>query len=109
MTVTPSAITVTFNKPVVFSTVTSSDIQFTSTPPGVSVVVGTPQAVDNPTDPTIVAFPYSFSYKNPPTTTANGTYTFIVSGPIISEDRKDTRSLQPDHLHSRRHDLARGR
>ena len=34
VTVTPSAITVTFSKPVVFSTVTSSDLQFTSTPPG---------------------------------------------------------------------------
>ena len=47
--------------------------------------MGTPQAIDNPTDPTIVAFPYSFSYKNPPTTTANGVYTFIVSGPIMAE------------------------
>src|SRR5208282_5662067 len=65
VTVTPSAIDVTFSKPVVFSTVTSSDLVFQATPPGVSVVVGTPQAVDNPTDPTIVAFPYSFSYKNP--------------------------------------------
>ena len=68
VTVTPSAIDVTFTKPVVFSTVTSSDLVFQATPPGVSVVVGTPQAIDNPTDPTIVAFPYSFSYKNPPTT-----------------------------------------
>ncbi|MGZ3470762.1 MAG: S8 family serine peptidase, partial [Isosphaeraceae bacterium] len=85
VTVTPSAIDVTFTKPVVFSTVTSSDLVFQATPPGVSVVVGTPQAIDNPTDPTIVAFPYSFSYKNPPTTTANGVYTFIVSGPITAE------------------------
>ena len=85
VTVTPSAIDVTFTKPVVFSTVTSSDLVFQATPPGVSVVVGTPQAIDNPTDPTIVAFPYSFSYKNPPTTTANGVYTFIVSGPIMAE------------------------
>src|SRR5271157_1439857 len=88
VTVSPSAITVTFSKPVDFSTVSSSDIQFTSTPPGVSVVLGTPQAIDNPTDPTVVAFPFSFSYKNPPTTTANGTYTFLVSGPIVSEDGK---------------------
>ena len=85
VTVTPSAITVTFTKPVVFSTVTSSDLVFQATPPGVSVVVGTPQAIDNPTDPTIVAFPYSFSYKNPPATTANGVYTFIVTGPIMAE------------------------
>src|SRR5271157_1579314 len=85
VTVTPSAIDVTFSKPVVFSTVTSSDLVFQATPPGVSVVVGTPQAIDNPTDPTIVAFPYSFSYKNPPTTTANGVNTFIVTGPIMAE------------------------
>ncbi len=88
VTVTPSAITVTFSKPVQFSTVSSSDIQFTSMPPGVSVVLGTPQTVDNATDPTIVAFPYSFSDKNPPPATANGNYTFIVTGPIISEDGK---------------------
>ena len=86
VTVTPSAITVTFNKPVQFSTVTSSDIKFTSTPPGVTVLIGTPQAIGSATDPTEVSFPYSFSYKNPPTTTANGNYTFIVSGPIISQD-----------------------
>ncbi len=88
LTVTPSAIQVTFNKPVVFSTISSSDIQFTATPAGVSVVLGTPIAVDNPTDPTIVDFPFSFSYKNPPTTSANGTYTFLVSGPVMSEDGK---------------------
>ena len=86
VTVTPGGITVTFNKPVVFSTVSSSDIQFTATPPGVSVKIGTPVAVDNPADPTIVDFPFSFSYSNPPITTANGTYTFVVNGPIMSED-----------------------
>ena len=88
LTVTPSTITVTFNKPVNFSTVSSSDIQFTSTPPGVSVVIGTPQAVDNATFPTIVAFPYSFTDKNPPPATANGTYTYTVSGPIVAQDGK---------------------
>ena len=40
VTVTPSAITVTFTKPVDFSTVTSSDLVFQATPPGVSVVRG---------------------------------------------------------------------
>ena len=48
VTVTPSAIDVTFTKPVVFSTITSSDLVFQAMPPGVSVVVGTPQAIDNP-------------------------------------------------------------
>ena len=85
VTVTPNAIDVTFTKPVVFSTVSSSDLIFEATPPGVSVVVGTPQAIDNPTDPTEVAFPYSFNYRNPPTSTANGVYTFIVSGPIMAQ------------------------
>src|SRR5271157_2394160 len=83
VTVTPSAIDVTFSKPVVFSTVTSSDLVFQATPPGVSVVVGTPQAIDNPTDPTIVAFPYSFSYKNPPTTTANGVSDLLICGILL--------------------------
>ena len=89
VTVSPSAITVTFSKPVDFSTVTSSDIVFTATPPGVTVNLGTPLAVDDPKFPTMVAFPFSFSYTNPPTTTANGKYTFLVDGPIKSKDGKD--------------------
>ena len=61
VTVTPSAITVTFTKPVNFSTVESDDLVFTSAPSGVTVNVGTPIAVDDPTYPTIVKFPFSFS------------------------------------------------
>ena len=93
VTVTPSAITVTFTKPVNFSTVTSSDLVFTAAPAGVTVNVGTPIAVDDPKFPTVIAFPFSFSYTNPPTVTANGTYSFIVTNanpaaPILSEDGK---------------------
>jgi hypothetical protein len=88
VTSTPSAITVTFNKPVVFSTVSTSDLVFLSTPPGVTVNLGAPIAVDNPVFPTVVAFPFSFSYSNPPTTTANGPYSFKVDGPIMSRDGK---------------------
>ncbi len=109
MTVTPSVITVTFNKPIQFSTVTSSDLQFTSTPPGVSVVVGTPQAVDNATDPTIVAFPYTLIDKNPPPSTANGTYTFVVTGSIHLGRRENPVSFGPDQFHPQRHDRPQGR
>ena len=88
VTVTPSAITVTFSKPVDFSTVQSSDLVFSAAPAGVTVNLGTPVAIDDPKFPTKVAFPFSFSYSNPPTTTANGTYTFSVVGPITAKDGK---------------------
>ncbi len=91
VTVTPSAITVTFNKPVNFSTISAGDLTFTSAPLGVTVDVGTPIAVDNPTDPTIVQFPFSFT--RPVGELANGSYTFSVqslaNAPVISEDGKD--------------------
>ena len=52
VTVAPSAITVTFNKPVSFSTLSAADLTFTSAPAGVTVNVGAPIAVDNPNFPT---------------------------------------------------------
>ena len=92
VTVTPSAVTVTFNKAVNFSTITAADLTFTSEPTGVVVNVGTPIAVDNATSPTIVQFPISFT--KPPGTLANGSYTFSIqspaSGPVVqSTDGKD--------------------
>ena len=79
VTVTPSAITVTFNKPVNFSTVEAGDLTFLSEPTGITVNVGTPIAVDNPTDPTIIQFPISFT--KPTGTLANGAYTFSIQSP----------------------------
>ncbi len=91
VTVTPSAITVTFNKAVNFSTVSASDLTFLSVPTGVTVKVGTPIAVDNPTDPTIIQFPFSFT--KPAGTLANGAYSFSIQSPtgatVVSEDGKD--------------------
>ncbi len=95
VTVTPSAITVTFNKPVNFSTVLGAAapvLTFTSEPVGVKVIVGAPIAVDNPTDPTIIQWPFSFS--KPAGTLANGAYTFSIQSPatgapVQSEDGKD--------------------
>jgi len=95
VTVTPSTITVTFNKPVNFSSVlnaASPVLTFTSEPLGVTVNVGTPIAVDNPTDPTIIQWPFSFT--KPAGTLANGAYTFSIQSPatgapVVSEDGKD--------------------
>ncbi len=91
VTVTPGAITVTFSKAVNFSTIKASDLTFLSTPTGVTVNVGTPIAVDNPTDPTIIQFPLSFN--KPPGTLANGSYSFSIqsppAGPVVTaEDGK---------------------
>lgn len=92
VTVTPGAVTVTFNKPVNFSTVAAGDLTFLTEPSGVTVKVGTPIAVDNPTFPTIIQFPISFS--KPAGTLANGTYSFSIqslstANPVVSEDGKD--------------------
>ncbi|MDR3620298.1 MAG: S8 family serine peptidase, partial [Paludisphaera borealis] len=95
VTTTPTGILVTFNKPVQFSTVDNQDLHFLVAPTGVNVTFGTPVAVDDPNFPTKVLYPYTFSYNNPPTTTANGVYTFVVSGPITSKDGK---ALQPTGL-----------
>ncbi len=89
---TPSTITVTFNKPVVFSTLSAADLTFTSEPTGIGVVVGAPIAVDNPTDPTIVQFP--FTLVRPTGVLANGSYTFSIQStatgpPVVSQDGKD--------------------
>ncbi|MFI5457180.1 MAG: Ig-like domain-containing protein [Isosphaerales bacterium] len=91
VTVAPSTITVTFNKAVNFSTVSAADLTFTAEPIGVTVNVGTPIAVDNPTDPTIIQWPFSFT--RPVGVLANGTYTFSIqstaNNPVVSEDGKD--------------------
>jgi large repetitive protein len=92
VTVTPSAITVTFSKAVVFSTIKAGDLTFTSEPTGVMVNVGTPVAVDDPNFPTVVQFPISFT--KPAGTLANGAYSFTIQSlasapPVMSKDGKD--------------------
>src|SRR5262249_29721612 len=61
VTVTPSAITVTFSKAVNFSTIVADDLKFSASPTNVGVNIGTPIAVDDPNFPTIVKFPFSFA------------------------------------------------
>jgi large repetitive protein len=92
VTVTPSAITVNFNKPVNFSTVKASDLTFTSMPAGVTKVnIGAPIAIDDPNDPTIIQFPFSF--VKTAGALANGSYTFSIQSPagalVVSKDGKD--------------------
>ena len=109
VTVTPGAITVTFNKPVNFATVTADPnpadiLTFVTTPPGVTVNVGKPIAVDDPNFPTIIQFPFSFT--KPVGTVANGNYTFSVQsppsrfGPITSKDGKDLVPSRRSRSHS---------
>src|SRR5262249_40420591 len=93
VTSAPGSITVTFNKPVNFATVSAADLVFTGTPPGVSVTVGKPIAVDNPNTPTIIQFPFSFS--KPVGTLANGKYTFMIQGPVVSLDGKNLSPFGP--------------
>ena len=92
VTNTPSVVQVTFNKPVVFSSLSAADLTFTSTPAGVSVIVGAPIAVDNPTDPSVVSFPITLVRQSG--VLADGSYTFSVQSPstgnpVVSEDGKD--------------------
>jgi hypothetical protein len=81
----PGAITFTFSEPVNFSTISASDLIFTGLPPGVSVSVGAPIAVDNPQSPTIVAFPIVIN-RAPGTTLANGQYSYTLQGPVVGQD-----------------------
>ena len=90
MPVTPGAITVTFNKPVNFSTITAdpnpSDIlHFVSTPSGVTVLLGQPIPVvdannPDPTRPRSVQFPLQ-PEQTRAGRLANGNYSFVVQNP----------------------------
>ena len=84
-TSTPSSLTVTFSKPIVFSQVKASDLQFTQTPAGVTVAVGTPILVN----PTTVQFPLILNTADP-TASANGKYAYTIgpAGAITSTDGK---------------------
>ncbi len=71
-----------FNKAVNFSTVSASDLTFSTLPTGVSVTVGTPVEVSS----TQISFPISFNF--PVGDTANGSYAYTLSGPILATDGK---------------------
>ncbi len=82
---TPASVTVTFNEPVQFSTVTAADLIFGTLPPGVaSITVGTPIAIGSPISPTQVQFPLTYNLL--PNASANGNYTFTVGGPVVGQD-----------------------
>jgi large repetitive protein len=85
LTQAPGAIIVTFNQPVNFATISAADLVFTGTPPGVGAgVSGAPIAIDNPLFPTQVAFPIALFLTQAGAST-NGTYSFQVRGPIVSQ------------------------
>uniref|UniRef100_UPI00301CE5A3 right-handed parallel beta-helix repeat-containing protein n=1 Tax=Paludisphaera sp. TaxID=2017432 RepID=UPI00301CE5A3 len=91
LTSVPSYVEVTFSKAINFSTVVPQNLTFPGLPAGVTVTVGRPIAVDNPTTPTVVRFPISIAYNPNSATTANGLYQYVVSGPIRSVDGKTLR------------------
>ena len=109
VTVSPSAITVTFNKPVNFSTVSAADLTFTSLPLGITVLLGLPIAVDNPTDPTIIQFPFSFTRAAERT---NRQRSLHVLDPEPDQRagrigrRQEPGAERVNHIHPGRHDLA---
>ena len=80
ITVTPSGIDVTFNKPINPATLSAADLTFTSTPPGVTASVGTP--IPNANNPTTeFLFPFAFTTSSP-SVLANGNYTFTIQSPV---------------------------
>ncbi|WP_406696071.1 S8 family serine peptidase [Singulisphaera sp. Ch08] len=79
----PRQIIVTFNSSVNINTVSASNLVFTNLPPGVSVAAaGNPIALDNPQNPTMVAFPITINTPNG--VVANGNYTYRVQGGVVS-------------------------
>jgi hypothetical protein len=82
--VTPNSIVVTFNKPVVLSSIGANALTVTG-PTGVTVNLGKPSGVDDPSFPTQVSFPFVFTRT--PGADANGKYTEVVNtGSITAKD-----------------------
>jgi large repetitive protein len=90
VTTTPTDLIVTFNKPVVFSTVVAADLNVAG-PAGTTVTVGTPIAIGNATNPTVVDFPIVITRTLG--VSANGIYIDAVAGQIKSTDGQ---TLTPD-------------
>ena len=94
VTVTPSAITVTFSKPVDFSTVSSSDLVFTAAPAGRHGERRHAHRGRRPQVPDDHRLPVQLQLHQPADTTANGTYTFIVTMPT-PPPRSSPRTARP--------------
>ena len=76
----PPYLFVVFNKALNPASLQASDLVFTTTPPGVTVTVGSP--IFDPANPTVVAFPLSFN--TPINITANGVYKYTIADSAIS-------------------------
>jgi len=77
--VAPTVISILFNKPIDFSTLRPGDLVFTALPPGVTVSVGAPVAINDPRFPTLVDFPVQFNVA--PGASGNGVYTYSLASP----------------------------
>ena len=87
VTTSPTSIVVTFSKPIKFSTISAANLVFSGLPAGIqSVNVGAPVALDNPTNPTQVAFPISLILK--PNISGNGVFTYKIQGGVVAADGK---------------------
>ncbi len=83
-TQTPNSIVVTFSKPVVLSSIGANSLTVTG-PTGVTVTLGKPSGVDDPSFPTQVSFPFLFTRQ--PGANANGKFTDqIAPGSITARD-----------------------
>ncbi|MHB1559808.1 MAG: S8 family serine peptidase, partial [Isosphaeraceae bacterium] len=95
VTSAPTDIQVTFNKAVNTSTLSASDLSFSTTPAGVSVVVGAPFAVTNANGTISTSvFDFPITFVRTPGSLANGAYSFTVQSPaggqpVVSIDGKD--------------------
>ena len=84
--VPPTFITVTFSKPIDFSTLQPGALTVTG-PAGVTVTLGQPIAVDDPSFPTVIKYPFSFTRQ--PGVNANGTFTeSFAAGGVRGRDGK---------------------
>ena len=92
VTQAPTEIIVTFSKPVNFSTISAADLTFHKPIPGAvnGITALAPVALDNPTAPTMVAFPFTFTTR--PGQIASGAFNYSIQGtaatPITSTDGK---------------------
>ena len=85
ITTPPTQIVATFSKPVNFSTVTASDLMFTSLPAGIATMtVGTPISVGGSATPTQVIFPITYTIV--PGLRGNGSFKYSIEGSVTSTD-----------------------
>ena len=106
----PRGITVTFNKPIDFSTVSKKRHRLHRRPRRASPsILGTPSPIDDPKFPTKVALPLQLRLHDPADHHGQRHLHLHRHRGDRLQGRQGAGPVESDHLHPERHDRARGR